>query len=144
MLWQASIDDSADRNREKVIISACLVGDCERWRDLVRPWKVKLATNNLNYFKSSECGALSGEFLQFRSEQKYPKPLGREAADKIRDDLDQIIKNSDVRGIGVIVPVPVSTRFMPNHGMQPLSLRRTHTNGLFSYCGISAPREWRN
>jgi len=107
VLWRASIDDSADRNREKVIISACLIGDCERWRDLVRPWKIKLATNNLNYFKSSECGALSGEFLQFRSEQKYPKPMGREAADKIRDDLDQIIKNSEVQGIGVIVPVPV-------------------------------------
>ncbi len=106
-LWRASIDDSADRNREKVIISACLIGDCERWRDLVRPWKVKLATNNLNYFKSSECGALSGEFLQFRSAQKYPKPMGREAADRIRDDLDQIIKNSEVRGIGVYVPVPV-------------------------------------
>jgi len=107
MLWRASIDDSADRNREKVIISACLIGDSERWRDLVRPWKVKLATNNLHYFKSSECGALSGEFLQFRSEQEYPKPTGRETADKIRDDLDQIIKSSKVRGIGVIVPVPV-------------------------------------
>jgi hypothetical protein len=110
VLWRASIDDSADRNREKVIISACLMGDCEQWREVVRPWKVKLAENNLNYFKSSECGALSGEFLQFRSEQKYPKPLGRQTADRIRDELDQIIKNSRVCGFGVIVPVSVFDR----------------------------------
>lgn len=54
MVWRASIDDSADRNREEVVISACLVGDPERWRDLARPWKVTLAENNLNYFKFSQ------------------------------------------------------------------------------------------
>ena len=105
VLWRASIDDSADRDRKKVVISACLIGDCEQWRSLVRPWKAKLAENQLAYFKSSECIALSEQFRRFRSELNYPKPKGREAADKIRDALDQIIKNSEVVGIGVIVPV---------------------------------------
>jgi hypothetical protein len=110
MLWRAAIDDSADRNREKVIISACLIGDTAMWSALVRPWKAKLAENNLQYFKSSECGTLSGEFSAFRSVANYPKPKGREAADKIRDELDQLIKNSEVMGIGVIIPVPAFER----------------------------------
>jgi hypothetical protein len=105
VLWRASIDDSADRDRKKVVISACLLGDCDQWRSLVRPWKAKLAENQLDYFKSSECIALSEQFRRFRSELSYPKPKGREAADKIRNDLDQIIKNSEVVGIGVIVPI---------------------------------------
>jgi hypothetical protein len=109
VLWRASIDDSADRNREKVVISACLFGDCNQWRTVVRPWKVTLAENNLDYFKSSECGLLNGEFLKFRSEEKYPKPTGRQNADRIREELDQIIRNSEVCGIGVIIPVPVFT-----------------------------------
>ena len=107
MLWRASIDDSADKNREKVIISALLLGDSEQWRTLVRPLKVLLAENGMEYFKSSECGRLDGQFRQFRNELKYPKPKGREAADGIRDELDQIIKRSEVVGLGVIVPVAV-------------------------------------
>jgi hypothetical protein len=107
VLWRAYIDDSADRTREKVVISACLIGDCDQWRSLVRPWKVKLAENQIDYFKSSECMALSEQFRRFRSELSYPKPTGREAADKIRHELDQIIKNSEVKGIGVVVPVTV-------------------------------------
>jgi hypothetical protein len=105
VLWRASIDDSADRDRRKAVISACLIGDCDQWRSLVRPWKAKLAETQLDYFKSSECISLSEQFRRFRSELNYPKPKGREAADKIRDELDQIIKNSEVVGIGVIVPV---------------------------------------
>jgi len=85
VLWRAYVDDSADRNRKKVIISACLIGDCDQWRSLARPWKAKLAENQLEYFKSSECSTLSGQFRRFRSELNYPKPKGREAADKIRD-----------------------------------------------------------
>jgi hypothetical protein len=104
MLWHASIDDSADSRREKVIISACLIGSSEHWRDVSRPWKVKLAEYNLQYYKSSECGNLSREFEQFKS-ASYPKPMGRNAADRIRDELDQIIKNAKVRGIGVVVPI---------------------------------------
>jgi len=107
VLWRASIDDSADRKREKVIISACLIGDCQQWRGLVRPWKAKLAENDLRYFKSSECNLLRGEFMRFGSEKDYPSPLGRQIADGIRDELDQIIKDSEVLGIGVIIPVPV-------------------------------------
>lgn len=107
VLWRASIDDSADKNREKVVISACVLGDSDQWRTLVRPWKTKLAENGMEYFKSSECGRLDGQFRQFRNELRYPKPLGRQAADKFRDELDQIIKHSEVIGIGVIVPVAV-------------------------------------
>jgi hypothetical protein len=106
VLWRAYIDDSADRNREKVVISACLLGDSQQWREVVRPWRVKLAEYNLNYFKSSECGLLSGELVQFKSEENYPKPLGRQTADKVRDQLDEIIRNSSVCGFGVVIPIP--------------------------------------
>lgn len=58
VLFRGYIDDSKDGNQEKVVVSACLIGKCDHWRDLVRPWKALLAENNLNYYKSSECGYL--------------------------------------------------------------------------------------
>jgi hypothetical protein len=50
-------------------------------------------------------GSRRGDLNSWACRSRRCKAL--EAADKIRDDLDQIIKSSGVRGIGVIVPVPV-------------------------------------
>ncbi|MFZ3209913.1 MAG: hypothetical protein WA188_00220 [Terriglobales bacterium] len=105
------IDDSADRDREKVIISAALIGDKDRWQALRIAWRKRLDEDGLEYFKSSQCRHLRRQFFKYRDQQKYPPPLGREAADRVQADLDQIIHDCRLMGVGAIIPVPLYRRF---------------------------------
>ena len=120
VLYRIAIDDSADRERKKVIISGCLIGDSEAWRIVSRRWKACLADYGIAYFRSSECAALRGEFFRLNSLAKYPKPTGREAANKIRDELDGIIKDSSLVGIGSIMPVSVFEKLIANPRYSPI------------------------
>ncbi len=47
----------------------------------------------------------AGEFARFRDKTKYPRPQGRAAADKIRDDLQDILKRAHASGfaLGVLL-----------------------------------------
>lgn len=103
MLHRAYIDDSADRNRERVIISGAIVGNEYQWKPFYKPWRERLAQDGLEYFKDSHCKTLNGQFHKFRG---LPNNDGRIRADKVRDDLDAIIKNTQLGTIGVVLPVP--------------------------------------
>lgn len=111
MHWQAMIDDSADRDREKVVISAALFGEKDAWNKLRSAWRRRLDRDNIAYFKSSQCRHLRGQFFKFRDLKQFPKPLGRECADRIQTDLDQIIHSSELFGVGAIIPVPLWRKF---------------------------------
>lgn len=110
MLWTSAIDDSADRDRKKVIISAALVGDREQWASLSRVWTKRLQEDGLEYFKSSQCDNLRGQFMKYRDRPTFPPPAGRQAADKVREDLDRIIRECDLVGVGAVIPVPLWNR----------------------------------
>jgi hypothetical protein len=71
MLYRAYIDDSADRNRERVNVSGAIVGDEKRWSLLHRKWRERLDQDAIQYFKSSHCNSLNGQFHKFR-----PMPHG--------------------------------------------------------------------
>jgi hypothetical protein len=45
--------------------------------------------------------SLTGEFRRFQDRLKYPKPKGREAANAIRDDLQQILRAANASGFGL-------------------------------------------
>jgi hypothetical protein len=107
MFYQGTIDDSADRDRQRVVISAALIGNVDDWRYLTKYWKKRLDKDGLEYFKSSQCNHLRGQFFKYRSQQEYPPPQGRAAADSVRDDLDRIIKKANLIGIGIVIPVPL-------------------------------------
>ena len=55
----------------------------------------------MRYFSTSECNWLTGEFARFKDPNKYPKPLGRQAADKIRSDLLDIMKKNPAFGFAL-------------------------------------------
>lgn len=57
--------------------------------------------------KTSEWRGLRGEFRKFNSEKNYPIPSGRKAADEIRDQLENVVANSGIGGIGIVISVPV-------------------------------------
>lgn len=107
MLYTAAIDDSADRHRERVVVSAAVIGDTQRWSMLSRRWRDRLRDDGLEYFKSSHCRHLRGQFFKFRDQQKYPPTLGRERADRVQADLDEIIHESRLMTLGAIVPMAV-------------------------------------
>jgi hypothetical protein len=105
MVYEAFIDNSSDRHAEKVVVSGVFVGDKERWGYLRTKWRKRLAAEGMRYFKSAEYYGLRGEFKKFQSEALYPPPLGREAAKRVFDDLEAIIKQANLMSLGVVIPV---------------------------------------
>jgi hypothetical protein len=111
VLWNGMIDDSADRDREKVVISAALVAAKDQWQSLRSAWRKRLAQDGIEYFKSSHCRHLRGQFFKYRDHANFPAPSGRETADRMQEDLDKIINACDIRGVGAIIPVPLWQKF---------------------------------
>ncbi len=103
-MYGGYIDDSADRNRERVVISAVIIGNFNDWRYLTKAWDKRLRKDGIDYFKSSQCNHLRRQFHKFRD---LGPVAGREKADAIRQDLDKIIKKSKAVGVGVVIPIPL-------------------------------------
>ena len=106
VVYDAFIDDSKDRHAEKVVVSGIFVGDKKRWGYLRTKWNKRLADEGMKYFKCAEYYGLRGEFGKFQSESKYPKPTGRQAAQRVFDDLEGIIKDANIMSLGIVILVP--------------------------------------
>lgn len=107
MIFYGYLDDSSDRYQERVVVSGSLIGTRDDWTKFRKLWTAKLKEHGIAYYKTAEWRGLRGEFRRFQSERNYPKPLGREAADEIRAELEEIVENSRIGGVGVVIPVPV-------------------------------------
>jgi len=103
MLYQASIDDSADSKRERVIVASAVIGDRTRWRLFDKRWRNRLNQDGIEYFKSSHCDTLNGQFRKFR---EFGVEEGKRRTALIRDDLDTIIHDCQLVCIGVTLSVP--------------------------------------
>lgn len=103
MLYRGYIDDSADRDRERVIISGAIIGREDSWDTLNKQWQARLREDKLQYFKSSHCRTLNGQFHKFRS---LPDGSGKAQAIKVEQDLDVIIHSLDLVTLGIVLPVP--------------------------------------
>jgi len=107
-MW-AALDESADREQKHVFVVAGYLSRQSNWTEIERKWVLRLERESdpepMKYFSNSECISLSGEFARFRDKTKYPKPHGRLAADKIRDDLQDIMKEAPAAGfaLGVLM-----------------------------------------
>jgi len=101
MMYYAYIDDSADRRREQVIVAGAVIGQKEKWSFLNKAWKARLKQDDIDYFKSSHCETLNGQFHKFRASRD-----GKQKALRIRDDLDKIIHQANLSSLGVTLSVP--------------------------------------
>jgi hypothetical protein len=102
MLYKMFFDDTADGAQDKYVIAAGLMGPWNVWRGFNREWKKALsAAPSIRWFHSKEWRSLTGEFLQFRDPERWPKPKGSEAATRKRDRLKAVIEKALVGGIGV-------------------------------------------
>src|SRR5258708_6519648 len=103
-MW-AALDESSDRERKHVFVVAGYLARQANWIEIERQWVLRLDRESdpqpMKYFSSSECASLSGEFARFRDKTKYPKPQGRLAADRIRDDLQGIMKDAAAAGFAM-------------------------------------------
>jgi Protein of unknown function (DUF3800) len=107
MLIVSYIDDSADGNRDRVVLAGCFMSTPEEWEKLAVRWRERLSRDGLNYFRSTEYYSFRGEFERFCDPISYPKPEGKLAASALRDDLDRIIQGSEVIGMAVCIPMDV-------------------------------------
>jgi hypothetical protein len=103
MVFNGFLDDSKDRGAQRIMTSAGFVASQQVWTRFRQDWKRVLASYGLEYFKSSECFSLTGQFASFRK-NKYGRPEEKEAAQHVRSELQQVIADHrDIRGIGVVV-----------------------------------------
>jgi len=108
MIYQCFLDDSKDQTQDQMVVSAGFIGTKEAWGSLRRDWSKRLREDGLDYFKTSEYKMLEGQFAKFKDEAKYPKSegRGRDAARKIKTDLQEIVKlNHPIVGVGIAIPV---------------------------------------
>ena len=105
MVYFSYLDDSKDRGAHRVMVSAGFYATQPAWASFRTDWNKTLAKHNLNYFKSSECHSVSGEFAQFRAALgSYAKQDERDRARKVRDELQLVLsQHPAIRGIGVAV-----------------------------------------
>ena len=111
MLLRVYIDDSADQKQEKAVVAGAFVGKFGQWSELSTLWRRRLKRDGLKYFRSTEYYSLREEFARYRDPVKYPKPEGSEAACALREDLDAIIKKSQVMGVAAAIPLDLYNKF---------------------------------
>ena len=103
MVYECYLDDSKDKNQSKLMVSAGFLGSKADWASLRSQWKAVLKRHGMEYFKSSEYNWLSGQFEQYRT-SAYPKPKGREAAQQVRSELQDVLhRHPRIAGIGIMV-----------------------------------------
>jgi hypothetical protein len=105
MIWYGYLDDSYDKTQSQFFVCGSYYGVKEQWAPFRIAWNRRLVQDGLAYFKSSECRGLRGEFRRFQSESAYPKPKGREAADRIVADLERIIEEHGIRGFAITMRI---------------------------------------
>lgn len=100
----SSFDESADRDRKHVFVVAGWAARQWEWYDIESKWMRRLERENdpepMRYYSDKEWRSLTGQFERFKDIRKYPKPRGREAANKVRDDLSTILRTGMVAGFG--------------------------------------------
>jgi len=105
MVYHSFLDDSKDKGAQRIMVSAGFYAGKDDWESFRIDWNKVLGTHGLEYFKSSECHSVNGQFLGFRKSGKpYATPDEREAARGVRTELKSVLsRHPGIRGIGVAV-----------------------------------------
>ncbi len=111
VLFRSFVDDSSDERQESVVTAGAVIARHADWQTIRKRWKARLRQDGLAYFRSTEYYALRGEFEIFRDPIKWPKPTGSRAAKRLRDDLEAILKDAPVIGIGAAIPLKLYREF---------------------------------
>ncbi len=87
------------------MVSAGFYAGRDDWESFRIDWKKVLKANKLDYFKSSECHCVNGQFLHLRKSGKtYAIQEEKDEARAVRAELQSVLsQHPAIRGIGVAV-----------------------------------------
>jgi hypothetical protein len=105
MVYHSFLDDSKDKGAQRIMVSAGFYAGRGDWESFRIDWKKILNTHGLEYFKSSECDCVNGQFQHFRKSGKlYPTQKEKDKAREVRVELQSVLSHHPaIRGIGVAV-----------------------------------------
>jgi hypothetical protein len=105
MVYHSFLDDSKDKGAQRVMVSAGFYAGRDDWELFRIDWKKVLKAHKLDYFKSSECHCVNGQFQHFRKSGKpYPTQEEKDEAREVRAELQFVLsQHSAIRGVGVAV-----------------------------------------
>jgi len=110
MVFNAFLDDSGHKQK-KLMVSAGFCANKESWADLRADWNQVKTKYGLDYFKSSECNHVDGQFRKLRK-GSYAQPDERDEAQKIRQEfLEVVARHRGIKGMGIVVEMEPYQRF---------------------------------
>lgn len=103
MVCTAYLDDSKDKCAKRVMVSAGFYGRRYDWLAFRVQWRRVLVKHGLDYYKSSECWSVDGQFRKFR-EGDCATAKAKQKAQDIRRELQEVVRSQpDIRAVGVAV-----------------------------------------
>lgn len=115
-LWRVFIDDSADEKKQSHVVAGALIGRKHGWHQFATEWRKELrAAPRIEYFHQKEFAASDGQFLQFRDQEIWPRPTGKNAMTGKRERLQKLVVEASVVAIGVSVDIPAYERVRATH-----------------------------
>ena len=117
MVYYSFLDDSKDKGAQRIMVSAGFYAGREDWELFRIDWKKVLNAHKLDYFKSSECHCVNGQFQHFRKSGKaYPTQAEKGNAREVRAELQSVLsQHPAIRGIGVAVQLEDYRRMAALH-----------------------------
>ena len=105
--WKVCLDDTCDEKRKDFICVGALIGRKDGWNRFNKEWRRVLNRHpSIDYFHGKDLPKLQGPFAKFRDQQLFPRPTGMDAAVMKRTDLQKVIKDSTLVGLGIGVLLP--------------------------------------
>jgi len=84
---QCSMDESHYRDHQRVFAVSAIFAKWDRWQMLIGDWQRIFKSEGIKYFKSSDCGAVNGEFRKFRRDERRITDAERRKCNAIRHSL---------------------------------------------------------
>lgn len=97
------VDESSDETREDIFCAGGFVAHRVFWEAMRTMWLGRLSQDGIEYFRASDCKSLSGPF--YKLIRKYGREKARIVADKLCEDLKQIIVPYHWMGFALGVPI---------------------------------------
>ena len=98
------MDDSADKKRERIFVVAGFLGRAAVMFEAERHWKERVNADGLDYFRTTDCNTLTGEFGKLVTIHGWQR--AREIADALLSDLWLIVRSADLGGFCFLGPMP--------------------------------------
>lgn len=100
----AFIDESYDEKREYAFCLGAFLANEIQWNLAQKKWLNRLAEDEIEYFRSSDCKALEGPFKKL-VKRYNSKARAHDAANAIRSDLEDILLSYSWLGFGLGIVV---------------------------------------